>query len=165
MYRLDWLFLEMELLLGMLYLCYMSRALGSSHASQVHLQTVIIELACKLVVVLGNGLTCCGSTLAEHCWQVRLLPIDLHLAAGFAKVALKSVWVDDLLHLLSLLIDEVVGGDKVSLLKHILSLAMAKHDMALDTTLWMLIGLHILLEFTLINDHLFCLGGVFIGCS
>ena len=112
-----------------------------SIASQIHLKTVIIELACELVVMFWLCLSSSRSTLAKHLRQVVLLSIDLHLTAGFAEVALKSMWVNNLLNFLSLIKDQVICSHEVSPLKDILSLAMTKHNVTLDASLRVLVSI------------------------
>ena len=54
--------------------------------SEAKFAAVIIELCSKLAVVLWDGLTSSGSAFSKHLWQVALLAIDLHGAAGLAEV-------------------------------------------------------------------------------
>ena len=68
-----------------------------------------------------------------------------------------------MLHFLSLLIHQVVCSNEVSLLKDVLSGAMTEHNMSLDSSLWMLVGGHIICVLFLCLDHLFGLGLVLIG--
>ena len=104
--------------------------------------------------MLWHGLSSSGSTLSKHRWKIVLLSIDLHRAAGFAKVNLEKVWVNDLFNFLSFLIHKVICCHKVSLLEDVLSLAMAKHDVTLNTSLWMLVSCNIVSIFSLCLDHL-----------
>ena len=124
-----------------------------SHASESHLETVIIKFARELVVVFWLCFSGGGSTLTKHGRQIALLSINLHLTAGFSEVTLESMWVNDGLNFLSLIVDEVIGGDKVSLLEDILSLAMSKHDVTLDSSLRVRIHLYIVSVVLLCHDH------------
>ena len=74
------------------------------------------------------------------------------------------MWVNDGLNFLSLIEDEVIGGDKVSLLKHILGLVMSKHDVTLDSSLRVRVHLLIVSEVLLGHDHLLSLYLVVICC-
>ena len=116
--------------------------------SKVHFKTVIIVFASELIVVLWHGLSCSSAALSKHLWEIILLSIDLHLTARFSKVTFECVWVDDLLDLLSLVIDKVVCCDEVSLLKDVLSLSVSKHNVALDSSLWMCVGSNIVSIFS-----------------
>ena len=66
-----------------------------------------------------------ASSLAEHWGKIVLFVVDLHLAEGFALVALKSVWVDNSLDFLLSFVHHVVSGSEVTLLKGVLGCAMA----------------------------------------
>jgi len=83
--------------------------------SEAHLEAVVVKLTSELVVVLGNGLACSGTTLAEHRWQIGGLGVDLLLSNSLSLVlSFKSVRVNDILDGLSSVVDHIVSGDEIS---------------------------------------------------
>ena len=102
---------------------------------QSNLETVIIELARELVVVLGDGLSCGSSTLSEHRWQVGGLCVHILLAPCLAHVTLKSVWIDDCLNSDAVSVNHIARRLEVSLLKGFLSWAVTSEQMVLHAAL------------------------------
>ena len=104
--------------------------------SEAHLEAVVIKLTSELVVVLGNGLACSGTTLAEHRWQIGGLGVDLLLSNSLSLVlSFKSVRVNDILDGLSSVVDHIVSGDEISPLEGGLLGAMTDDDVVLDTAI------------------------------
>lgn len=68
-----------------------------------------------------------SATLAEHGGQVRRLGVHLLSARG-RHVAYKFVCVDDLFDAGPLVIDHLVGGGEIALLKRVLSRAVAEEQ-------------------------------------
>jgi len=103
--------------------------------SETHLETVIVKLASELVVMLCNGLTCSGATLAKHSWKVSCLRVDLLFTSGISHVVFEGVWVNYGLNFGSSVVDHVVGGSEVAPLKSVLSGPMPSEYVMLDAAL------------------------------
>ena len=85
--------------------------------------------------MLWDGFSSGSSTLSEHRRQVRLRSIHLLLAASLSKIAFEPLGSDDCLSVNTLLVDHIVCGGEISLLKCVLSCAVALQQMMGETAL------------------------------
>ena len=107
-----------------------------SSRPQAELETVIIELLGELVVVLGllASQVSLGGIRAKEARQVVGLSVALQFVKLFVLLAI-VVRVNNRLRLLQLVIDQIVGGAMVALLKYFLGGAVSKEEVRLAALL------------------------------
>ena len=115
--------------------------------------------------MLGNSLAGSGATLSKHSWKISGLGVDLLFTPCFTHVAFEGMRVNYLLDSCSPIVDHVIGGGEITLLKSVLSSAMTRENVMGHATLAINHGLVVVFELGFSKNHLTVLRGVVVHRS